>query len=260
MNPLIKTFSEISINYISLVGGKNASLGEMYNSLGSEGINVPDGFAVTTESYSLFLEKNNLHSRLKAILQELDTKNFSNLAEIGKAARQSIMESEMPHELAAAIKNAHYRLCGEVDNISVAVRSSARAEDLPSASFAGQLESFLNVRGEDAVVNAVHKCFTSLFTDRAIFYRHQNNFSNVYISVSVGVQKMVRADLSCSGVAFTLDPDTGFDKVVVINSIYGLGENIVQGQSTPDEFIIFKPHIDTTYNPLISKKIGKKEW
>ena len=260
MIPLIKTFSEISINDIAIVGGKNASLGEMYSNLRSEGINVPDGFAVTAEAFRVFLKENNLQPALTKIFEQLDTKNFSNLAETGKAARQLILENEIPHKLELAIKNAHYNLCGEDDTISVAVRSSATAEDLPSASFAGQLESFLNIKGEDALVNTVHRCFTSLFTDRAIYYRHENGFGNADIAISVGIQKMVRSDLSSSGVAFTLDPDTGFKNVVVINSIYGLGENIVQGQSTPDEFILFKPHIGTDFNPVISKKIGKKEW
>lgn len=260
MAPFIKTFSEISIGDIALVGGKNASLGEMYSNLRSKVINVPNGFAVTAEAYKAFLTENNLQSRLTKIFEQLDTKNFSNLAATAKAARQLILENELPHKLVTEIKNAHYQLCGEETNDSVAVRSSATAEDLPSASFAGQLESFLNIKGEDAVVNAVHKCFTSLFTDRAIYYRHENGFGNADIAISVGIQRMVRSDLASSGVAFTLDPDTGFDKVVVINGIYGLGENIVQGQSTPDEFILFKPHIDTTYNPVISKKIGNKEW
>jgi pyruvate,water dikinase len=256
----IKTFSEISIDDIGLVGGKNASLGEMYSNLRGKGVNIPDGFAVTAEAYRMFLTENNLQLPLSKIFEQLDTNHFSNLQEIGKAARQLILENELPHMLATEIKNAHYQLCGEETNVSVAVRSSATAEDLPSASFAGQLESFLNVKGEDAVVNAVHKCFISLFTDRAIYYRHENGFGNAEIAISVGVQRMVRSDLASSGVAFTLDPDTGFNNVVVINSIYGLGENIVQGRSTPDEFILFKPHIDTSHNPVISKKIGNKEW
>lgn len=260
MTPFIKTFSEISIGDIALVGGKNASLGEMYSNLRSKGINVPDGFAVTAAAYRMFLTENNLQLPLSKIFEKLDTKDFSNLAETGKAARQLILQNELPHKLVNEIKNAHYQLCGEETNVSVAVRSSATAEDLPSASFAGQLESFLNIKGEDAVVNAVHKCFTSLFTDRAIYYRVQNGFGNTDIAISVGVQRMVRSDLASSGVAFTLDPDTGFNNVVVINSIYGLGENIVQGQSTPDEFILFKPHIDSAYNPVISRKIGSKEW
>jgi pyruvate,water dikinase len=260
MIPIIKTFSEISINDIAVVGGKNASLGEMFSNLRSQGINVPDGFAVTAEGYRIFLTENHLEERLADIFQRLDTKEFTNLVEVGKAARQLILQNEMPHQLEVAIKNAHYNLCGEDASVSVAVRSSATAEDLPSASFAGQLESFLNIQGEEALINAVHKCFTSLFTDRAIYYRHQNGFTDTDISVSVGVQKMVRSDLASSGVAFTLDPDTGFRNVIVINSIYGLGENIVQGQSTPDEFILFKPHIDTAFNSLINKKIGKKEW
>jgi pyruvate,water dikinase len=257
----IKKFSEISIHDLPLVGGKNASLGEMYSQLTPKGILVPDGFAITADAYRFFLKENNLYQRLEANIAQLDKTNFSNLNEIGQQARQLIQDASLPAKVIAEIQQAFLDLCSrEGSAITLAVRSSATAEDLPSASFAGQLESFLNITGADALVKTVHRCFTSLFTDRAIKYREDQGFGSADVAISVGVQKMIRSDSAASGVAFTLDPDTGFDKVVVINSIYGLGENIVQGRSTPDEFILFKPHIGTAFNPIIQKKMGEKEW
>lgn len=261
MPVLIKNFSEISIRDLGLVGGKNASLGEMFCQLVPKGILVPDGFAVTAEAYRLFLAENDLAKPLDALLARLDQTGLSNLGDIGAAARDLIHQAAMPPAVAAAIRQAYRDLCDrEGTDISLAVRSSATAEDLPSASFAGRLDSFLNIRGEAELVDAVQRCFASLFTDRAIKYREDQGFGNIDVAISVGVQKMVRSDLACSGVAFTLDPDTGFDKVVVIDSVYGLGENIVQGRSTPDEFLLFKPHLNTALNPIIQKKIGEKEW
>ena len=246
---------------LPLVGGKNASLGEMFCQLVPQGILVPDGFAVTSAAYRLFLEENALRKPLDDLLDQLDKTNFSNLEPIGAAARGLIQKAVMPKTVEAAMTQAYRDLCSrEHADISLAVRSSATAEDLPSASFAGRLDSFLNIRGEAALVEAVHRCFASLFTDRAIKYREDQGFGNLDVALSVGVQKMVRSDRACSGVAFTLDPDTGFDKVVVIDSVYGLGENIVQGRSTPDEFLLFKPHLNTAFNPIIQKKIGEKEW
>jgi len=261
MPSFIKNFSAISIQDLPEVGGKNASLGEMFSQLTGKGVLVPDGFAVTADAYRFFLKKNDLHQRLEAAASQLDTDKFSNLDRVGAQARDLIQSATMPEEIATAIKQAYQDLClREGPDISLAVRSSATAEDLPSASFAGQLESFLNIRGADELVETVHRCFMSLYTNRAIKYREDQGFGNMDVALSVGVQKMVRSDLSASGVAFTLDPDTGFDQVVVINSIYGLGENIVQGRSTPDEFVLFKPHINTPFNPVIQKKIGEKEW
>ena len=262
MLPLIKHFADISIHDLPLVGGKNASLGEMFAQLTPRGILVPDGFAVTAEAYRLFLRENRLQKPLDELLSGLDTRTFSNLETIGEQARELIGRAAMPQAVAAAILEAYRALCGRegADLCSLAVRSSATAEDLPSASFAGQLESYLNIRGETELVRTVHRCFSSLFTNRAIKYREDQGFGNIDVALSVGVQKMVRSDLAASGVAFTLDPDTGFDRVVVIDSIYGLGENIVQGRSTPDEFVLFKPHIGTAFNPLIQKKMGEKEW
>ena len=261
MPVFIKNFSQISIHELPLVGGKNASLGEMFSQLTPKGILVPDGFAITADAYRLFLKENKLHHQLEAIVAELDKTNFSNLHDIGQQARDLIQNAPLPAAVVAEIKQAFQDLRGrEKADISLAVRSSATAEDLPSASFAGQLESFLNISGEDALVKTVHRCFTSLFTNRAIKYREDQGFGNADVAISVGVQTMVRSDLSASGVAFTLDPDTGFDKVVVINSVYGLGENIVQGRSTPDEFVLFKPHIGSQFNPIFQKKLGEKEW
>ncbi|MBN8679169.1 MAG: phosphoenolpyruvate synthase [Chitinophagales bacterium] len=261
MPAFIKPFAEISINDLPLVGGKNASLGEMYAQLNTKGISVPNGFAVTAEGYRHFLHVNKLEDPLNNLMGRLDKQLFSNLPEIGEKARKLIREASMPENIAAEIRQAYRNLQQqEGAGITLAVRSSATAEDLPSASFAGQLESFLNISGEDELVKTVHRCFCSLYTNRAIKYREDQGFGNTDVALSVGVQVMVRADLSSSGVAFTLDPDTGFDKVVVINSIYGLGENIVQGRSTPDEFVLFKPHIGTAFNPLIMQNMGDKEW
>jgi pyruvate,water dikinase len=261
MSNYIKKFAEISLEDLPVVGGKNASLGEMYVQLTKEGVAVPDGFAVTAAAYRLFLQENNLGAVLGKLLEGLDRTGFSNLSAIGSEARTLIRSATMPEALRAEIHSAWQELIGpEGEKTSLAVRSSATAEDLPTASFAGQLESFLNITGADALIKTIHHCFGSLFTDRAIKYREDQGFGNADVAISVGVQKMVRSDLAASGVAFTLDPDTGFDKVVVINSIYGLGENIVQGRSTPDEFVLFKPHIGSEFNPLIQKRTGEKEW
>ncbi|MCB0542519.1 MAG: phosphoenolpyruvate synthase [Saprospiraceae bacterium] len=261
MSPFIRQFSEITIHDLATVGGKNASLGEMFSQLTPRGIQVPDGFAVTSDAYRFFLKENGLQKSLDNLLGELDKQHFSNLDDIGRRARTAILEASMPGSLSAAISTAYRDLCDrEGRGITLAVRSSATAEDLPSASFAGQLESFLNIDGAANLIQTVHRCFSSLFTGRAIKYREDQGFGNIDVAISVGVQKMVRSDLASSGVAFTLDPDTGFDKVVVINSIYGLGENIVQGRSTPDEFVLFKPHVDTGFQPVIQKKTGDKEW
>jgi pyruvate,water dikinase len=261
MAAFIKNFAEISIHDLALVGGKNASLGEMFSQLTPKGILVPDGFAVTSEAYDAFLEENRLHKPLDDLLGQLDKTNFSNLETIGKQARTLILNAGLPESVAAAIRQAYQDLRERAGaDISLAVRSSATAEDLPTASFAGRLESYLHISGEQELLDAVHRCFSSLFTDRAIKYREDQGFGNIAVALSVGVQKMVRSDLAASGVAFTLDPDTGFDKVVIIDSIYGLGENIVQGRSTPDEFVLFKPHLHSDFNPIIQKKIGDKEW
>jgi len=225
-------FNQISISDIGKVGGKNASLGEMYNQLNPKGILIPYGFAVTAEGYRLFREANNLEKPLDDLLFSLDTKEYSNLSSIGEKARKLILSATIPEELRNEIRDAYQLLSNdcEINNLGVAVRSSATSEDLPTASFAGRMESFLNISGEKQLLEAVLRCYASLFTDRAIKYRHDMGFTNLDIAISVGVQQMVRSDKASSGVAFTIDPDSGFKNVIVINSTFGLGENIVQGR------------------------------
>ncbi len=257
---LILWFEETSIKDVPLVGGKNASLGEMYSNLTKLGINVPNGFAVTAHAYDLFLESNNLKSKIKDVLKDLNTKNIKNLQERGKKVRSLILRGKFPKELENEIKNAYKKLQKlYFKDVDVAVRSSATAEDLPSASFAGQQETYLNVRGEKNLLESIKKCFASLFTDRAISYRENQGFDHFQVKLSCGVQKMVRSDLASSGISFTLDPDTGFDKVIVINGTFGLGELIVQGRVIPDEWIVFKDGLEKGYKAIISKKISEKK-
>ncbi len=257
MESLIKNFSEISISDVSVVGGKNASLGEMFNKLKSTGIKVPDGFATTATAFINFLKFNSLEIELEELMKKLDKENFRNLKEIGSYARKLILNSELPEELINEINSAYKKL-GSGEEIAVAVRSSATAEDLPEASFAGQHESYLNIRGKMALLNAVKKCFASLYTDRAIKYREDNCFEHHKVYLSVGVQKMVRSDKACSGVGFTLEPESGFKDVIHISGVWGLGENIVQGTVNPDEFLIFKPTLKRGCNSIIQKKLGDK--
>ena len=259
MATFIKLFRDISYKDLSKVGGKNASLGEMYNQLNPEGIRVPDGYATTSEAYWFFLEQNDLKEQLSTILDSLDTTHFDNLAEVGDKARQLILSAAFPDELRKEIEQGYDYLKGEYgDNISLAVRSSATAEDLPTASFAGQLETYLNVHGLNNLIKACHHSYASLFTDRAIKYRVDNNFEHMQVALSVGVQVMVRSDKACSGVMFTLDPDTGFENVVVISGSWGLGENIVQGAVNTDEFVVFGPMLGKAKQPIISRKLGSK--
>lgn len=243
---------------VASVGGKNASLGEMLSKLTHFGIRVPDGFALTAAAYRFFLEKNHLTVKLKNELQKLDLEKLSNLAEIGENCRNIIASGKLPDPVADEVIESYKVLKGNRE-ISVAVRSSATAEDLPTASFAGQHDSFLNVEGEDNLLTAVHRCYVSLFNDRAIKYRLDNGFDHMQVALSVGVQRMVRSDKGSAGVAFTLDPESGFDKVVYITSSWGLGENIVQGAVNPDEFYVFKPSIDNRKRSVIYKKLGTKE-
>ena len=256
-------FNQISISDIGKVGGKNASLGEMYSQLNPIGINVPNGFAVTAEGYRLFRKVNNLEKPLDDLLLSLDTKEYSNLPYIGEKARNLILSATIPEEVSNEINEAYLELskiCG-TNNLGVAVRSSATSEDLPSASFAGRMESFLNIRGEKQLLEAVRRCYASLFTDRAIKYRHDMGFVNMDIAISVGIQQMVRSDKAASGVAFTIDPDSGFKNTIVINGSFGLGENIVQGRITPDEWMVFKPTLfDEKLNPILKSRCGKKEF
>jgi pyruvate,water dikinase len=254
-------FSELGIKDVPLVGGKNASLGEMYKNLIKKSVSVPNGFAVTAYAYRYLLIKSNIKNQIKDILSDLDTGNMKNLAERGHKVRAIIRNAEFPKELKEAITNAYKRLCSQYksNNVDVAVRSSATAEDLPDASFAGQQETYLNIKGEHDLIDSCKKCFASLFTNRAISYRVDKKFDHFSIALSIGVQKMVRSDLSCSGVMFSIDTETGFKDVVLINGAYGLGENVVQGAVNPDEFYIFKPTLRTGFKPIVSKTLGSKK-
>lgn len=257
----IINLKEVSLKDINLVGGKNASLGEMIQNIESMGIKVPNGFAITTKAYHDFIKFNNLDDKIIDLVSNLDENNLSELRRVGAEVRQLIRNGKFPEDLQTEIRDK-YKLLSETygqDMIDVAVRSSATAEDLPDASFAGQQETFLNVRGSESILEAVRNCFASLFTDRAISYRNTFNYNHFDVALSVCIQKMVRSDMSASGVAFSLDPESGFKDVVVINSSYGLGEMIVQGAVSPDEFIIFKPSLEKGYSSIIEKKIGNKD-
>jgi pyruvate,water dikinase len=251
-------FKDIRLKDIAKVGGKNASIGEMYSQLSAVGIRIPDGFAITANAYNAFLNENNCRDKLLAVFKELDVQGFSNLKKIGESAREIIRQSILSNEFVEAVLLAYTTLDSAQQNLSVAVRSSATAEDLPEASFAGQHESFLNVKGDEALIIAVKKCYVSMFTDRAIKYREDNGFHQLDIALSVGVQKMVRADLASSGVVFTIEPESGFKDIVHVSGTWGLGENIVQGTVTPDEFFVFKPLLNAVKNPIVSKKLGSK--
>ena len=259
MTTYIKQFKEISINDVASVGGKNASLGEMFSKLSDKGIAVPDGFATTAFAFQEFLTNNALHSALHQLMEQLDKKNYSNLHIIGAQARTLLLKGAMSENLQHAIINSYKRLCGEEGDCQVAVRSSATAEDLPEASFAGQHESYLNIKGEDELMSAVRRCYASLYTDRAIKYREDNGFSHEKVSLSVGIQKMVRSDKASSGVCFTLEPESGFRDIVHVSGVWGLGENIVQGTVTPDEFFVFKPTLLANKQAIIQKRLGEKE-
>lgn len=257
---LIKNFSEIRLKDLPLVGGKNASLGEMFSMLSVKGINVPDGFAITAQAYWDFLVENNLREPLQNILIGLNTESFSNLSSIGKQCRDLILKAELPDSLIKSIRIGFKALSNKYGNdISLAARSSATAEDLPTASFAGQQETFLNINGEKHLLLAVRHCYASLFTDRAIKYRVDNGFEHMKVALSIGIQLMVRSDKACSGVMFTLDPDSGFENTILISGAWGLGENVVQGTVNTDEFLVFKPFVGKVTNPIISKKLGSKE-
>ncbi len=257
MSVYIKKFSEIGIADVPVVGGKNASLGEMFTQLSAKGIKVPDGFATTAVSFWDFIDYNELRYALRDIMARLDNKKFSNLKETGLQARILILNAKMPKDFADSIIAAYKDLSGK-EYAEVAVRSSATAEDLPEASFAGQHESYLNIKGEKAVLDAVQKCFASLYTDRAIKYREDNGFAHERVALSVGVQKMIRSDKACSGVGFTLEPESGFRDIIHLAGVWGLGENIVQGTVTPDEFLVFKPSLIQGKKSVIQKKLGDK--
>jgi pyruvate,water dikinase len=258
--PFILWFDQIRMDDSKLVGGKNASLGEMYRNLTVKGINIPNGFAITAYAYYYLLEEADIAENMKDILSDLNCNDIYNLKSRGKKIRELILQTEIPPELSAAIFAAYKQLCLQYeDNTDVAVRSSATAEDLPEASFAGQQESFLNVRGEEALYKACQGCFASLFTDRALSYREHRGFDHLSIGLSIGVQKMVRSDLACSGVMFTIDPESGFNDVIYITSAFGLGENVCLGKVNPDEFFVFKPTLKKGYRPIITKRVGVKK-
>ncbi len=256
-------FDQLGIEDVSHVGGKNASLGEMYTNLTPKGIRIPNGFAVTAYAYRYFLEKAGIKDEIKNILKDLNTSDMQNLSERGQKVRDTILKAEFPQELKSAVLSAYRDLCGaytkDRSDTDVAVRSSATAEDLPDASFAGQQETYLNIKGDFQILEACKKCFASLFTNRAISYRVDKNFDHFSIALSIGVQKMVRSDLACSGVMFSIDTESGFKDVAFITGSYGLGENIVLGTVNPDEYYVFKPTLKTGFKPIISKKIGTKE-
>lgn len=256
----VKWFEEIGAQDIALVGGKNASLGEMIRNLVKKGVNVPLGFAITAEAYKYVLEKAGISQKIKGTLADLDTHDMENLAERGEKVRKLIANSPCPKELEGEIRVAYREMEKRYGkNVDVAVRSSATAEDLPTASFAGQQTSYLNVRGENDLLEKVMDCFASLFTNRAISYRVDKGFNQLSVYLSVGVQKMVRSDLACSGVMFSIDTDSGFKDVVYITAAYGLGENVVQGIIDPDQFYVFKPLLKKGFRPIVEKKLGTKE-
>ncbi len=256
----IRWFSEIGAGDVSLVGGKNASLGEMYRELATQGVRVPNGFAVTAEAYRHVLDQGDGWSRLRQVLAGLDVRDVDDLARRAKAAREIVYGAPLPADLVAEISAAYARLQAEYgEQATFAVRSSATAEDLPTASFAGQHETFLNIAGEAKVLDAVRRCLASLFKDRAISYRVDNGFDHFKVLQSVGVMKMVRSDRASSGVIFTLDTESGFRDAVFITGAYGLGENVVQGTVDPDEFYVFKPTLRQGHRSVLRRKLGGKE-
>ena len=257
----IRWFQEIGIGDVSLVGGKNASLGELYRELAPKGIKVPNGFAITAEAYWDLLRRTGVGQRIKEILSGLDTQDAANLQQKGSAIRRELTAAALPNYLAAEIVAAYHELCaGTGEPVDVAVRSSATAEDLPDASFAGQQETYLNVQGEAALLESCKRCFASLFTDRAISYRQDKGFDHLKVGLSIGIQRMVRSDLAASGVMFSIDTESGFPDVVLINAAYGLGENVVQGSVNPDEYYVFKPTLKQGFRPILQKIVGSKEF
>jgi pyruvate,water dikinase len=265
-------FDEIDMGDVALAGGKNASLGEMYQKMSEKGIKVPNGFAITSAAYEYFIKEAGIGGKIKSILQGVDTSNIEDLRTRGYQTRETILMADFPQDLEDEIIEAYKKLSKQYgeDNVDTAVRSSATAEDLPDASFAGQQETYLNVRGVSIILEATRKCFASLFTNRAISYRVDKDFDHFNVSLSVGVQKMVRSDLESAGVAFSIDTESGFQNAAVITGAWGLGEMVVQGKVDPDEFIVFKPTLkegvsgekdnpEFKYRPIVEKKLGSKK-
>ena len=257
----VRWLSDLGSEDVAVVGGKNASLGEMVRTLKTEGIQVPDGFATTSEAYWRFIEENNLKPELDKLLDSLRSGEMR-LDEVGNKVRRLFLQAEFPGDIAESIRNAYHELSQRYggNHVDVAVRSSATAEDLPTASFAGQQETFLNITGDKQLLEACRRCYASLFTDRAISYRESKGFEHMKVALSIGVQKMVRSDKASSGVLFTIDTETGFPNLVLINATWGLGETVVQGIVNPDEYAVFKPLLDNKgLNPIVGKELGSKE-
>lgn len=255
-----RLFDECGISDVKLVGGKIASLGEMIVALQRKGINIPDGFAVTVNGYWDFIFQNKLDGRIADLLKQLDRNTYANLAETGSSIRKLLSEAQLPPELSSSILEVYNGWSAEGQPaVSVAVRSSATAEDLPSASFAGQHDSFLNITGGESLLRAVHNCFVSLFNDRAIKYREDNGFDHMKVGLAVGIQRMVRSDLASAGVIFTLEPETGFRDIVLISGAWGLGENVVQGTVSPDEFYVYKGSLKKGLRSIVQQKLGRKQ-
>ena len=258
---LILWFSELGIKDVPLVGGKNASLGEMYQKLKKKGVRVPNGFAITAHAYYEFVKATGLDKEIRRLLKGLDTTDVTDLAKRGHRVREAILQADLPADLQQEITEAYRTFCKmeRIPNVDTAVRSSATAEDLPDASFAGQQETYLNIRGEKAVVEACKRCFASLFTNRAISYREDKKFDHFSIGLSVTVQRMVRSDLATSGIMFSIDTESGFRDAVLINAVYGLGEYAVQGVVNPDEYYVFKPTLKQGFRPILSRTLGSKK-
>lgn len=252
-------YKDLTIEDVPIVGGKNAALGEMVRELMPLGVKVPDGFAVTADAYDYFLDSTGIRDQIEAVLKDLDVHDVDDLGRRGEEVRNIILGAELPEVLNQAVVKAYHELVEKEGAEDVAVRSSATAEDLPGASFAGQQETYLNVVGPEAVLEATKKCFASLFTNRAISYREDKGFKHTDVALSVGVQKMVRSDMATSGVMFSIDTETGFDKVILVEGSYGLGEMVVQGKVTPDSFIVFKPALEKGLNGVIARDIGNKD-
>ena len=258
-NKFILRFDEIGIEDVPYVGGKNASLGEMYRNLVPKGVNIPNGFAITAYAYRYLLKETWADKKIKEILSDLDTSDMDNLAQRWARVRSLIKSLEFPEDLTKAIIES-YKKMEKIywKNVDVAVRSSATAEDLPDASFAGQQDTYLNIFGYESIIDACKRCFASLFTNRAISYRQDKHFDHFSIALSITVQKMVRSDLACSGVMFSIDTESGFKDAVLLTGAYGLGENVVQWAVNPDEWYIFKPTLRKGKKAILSKKVGEK--
>jgi len=260
--PFVYFFDEVDMNDVALVGGKNASLGEMFRNLTQRGVKVPDGFAVGADAYWHFIDSAGLRDRIRDELAPLNVKDVTDLATRARRVREMILSAEMPVDLSKVIIAAYGKLSARyrMKTCDVAVRSSATAEDLPGASFAGQQDTYLNIHGEFALLDSVKRCFASLFTNRAIAYRAEKGFDHLKVALSVAVQKMVRSDLASAGVMFTIDTESGFRDAILINGAYGLGESVVQGKVNPDQFYVFKPMLKEGKKPIIGRGLGSKEF